>query len=70
VKSSIFLTLHHALHHALQCHRQQDNGKDIAYPVHSIVFHPVFGTFATGGGDGVINFWDGENKKRLIQISK
>ena len=22
------------------------------------------------GGDGVVNFWDGENKKRLFQISK
>lgn len=24
-----------------------------------------YGTFATGGCDGVVNYWDGENKKRL-----
>ncbi len=53
-----------------QCHRRQENGKDVAYPVHSIVFHPGYGTFATGGGDGVINFWDGDNKKRLFQIAR
>lgn len=38
--------------------------------MHSIAFHPTFGTFATGGGDGVINIWDGANKKRLFQICK
>jgi WD40 repeat protein len=40
------------------------------YPVNAIAFHPQLGTFATGGGDGVINTWDGQNKKRLVQISR
>lgn len=53
-----------------QCHRRQEDGKDIAYPVHAIAFHPDYGTFATGGGDGVVNVWDGEQKKRLFQIAK
>ncbi|KAG1679846.1 hypothetical protein FOA52_012760 [Chlamydomonas sp. UWO 241] len=56
--------------YAFKCHRSNEDGRDVAFPVHSIVFHPGFGTFATGGGDGVINLWDGENKKRLFQISK
>mmetsp|Transcript_9201 Transcript_9201/g.28010 ORF Transcript_9201/g.28010 Transcript_9201/m.28010 type:complete len:111 (+) Transcript_9201:76-408(+) len=54
----------------LQCHRSNESGQDLAFPVHAISFHPGFGTFATGGGDGVINLWDGENKKRLFQISR
>ncbi len=43
---------------------------DLSFQVHSIVFHPVLGTFATAGGDGVVNIWDGENKKRIFQISR
>jgi len=27
-----------------------------------------FGTFATGGGDGRVNIWDGRNKKRICQL--
>lgn len=40
----------------------------MVYPVHAIAFHPTYGTFATGGGDGVVNIWDGDNKKRLFQV--
>ncbi|KAK7842910.1 mitotic checkpoint protein bub3.1 [Quercus suber] len=29
-----------------------------------------YGTFATGGCDGYVNVWDGNNKKRLYQYSK
>ncbi|KAF4364400.1 hypothetical protein F8388_006977 [Cannabis sativa] len=29
-----------------------------------------YGTFATGGCDGFVNVWDGNNKKRLYQYSK
>ncbi|KAF2586071.1 hypothetical protein F2Q70_00036946 [Brassica cretica] len=29
-----------------------------------------YGTFATGGCDGFVNIWDGNNKKRLYQYSK
>lgn len=52
----------------LQCHRRMENGVDVVYPVNAITYHPVFGTFATGGGDGVVNIWDGNNKKRLFQV--
>lgn len=55
--------------YAFKCHRRNEVGRDVVYPVHAITFHPTFGTFATGGGDGVINIWDGDNKKRLFQIA-
>jgi cell cycle arrest protein BUB3 len=29
-----------------------------------------YGTFASGGGDGVVNIWDGFNKKRLRQFPR
>jgi mRNA export factor len=47
---------------AFKCHRQ--NTTEV-YSVNHICFHPHFGTFATVGGDGVINFWDKDNKQRL-----
>lgn len=28
------------------------------------------GTFATGGCDGIVNIWDGKNKKRIHQFKK
>lgn len=34
------------------------------------VFNPVYGTFLTGGGDGVVSVWDGEAKKRLYQFAR
>ncbi len=52
----------------LQCHRRNEDGRDTVYPVNAIAFHPHYGTFATGGGDGVVNIWDGSNKKRLFQV--
>jgi len=45
---------------AFKCHRQDSN----VHSVNSICFHN-FGTFATVGGDGVVNFWDKDNKQRL-----
>mmetsp|Transcript_22175 Transcript_22175/g.37899 ORF Transcript_22175/g.37899 Transcript_22175/m.37899 type:complete len:334 (+) Transcript_22175:64-1065(+) len=58
--------------YAFKCHRTADplGGPETIYPVHCIAFHPIHGTFATGGGDGVVNIWDGANKKRLFQISR
>ncbi|KXZ45500.1 hypothetical protein GPECTOR_54g242 [Gonium pectorale] len=56
--------------YAFKCHRRNENGKDTVYPVHSIAFHSGYGTFATGGGDGVICIWDGDNKKRLFQTAR
>ncbi|AEE76263.1 putative transcription factor WD40-like family [Arabidopsis thaliana] len=56
--------------YAFKCHRKSEAGRDIVYPVNSIAFHPIYGTFATGGCDGFVNIWDGNNKKRLYQYSK
>lgn len=46
---------------AFKCHRQDSN----VYPVNAIAFQEHFGTFATVGSDGVINFWDKDQKQRL-----
>ena len=36
--------------YAFKCHRQGDT----VYPVNCIAFHPLYGTFATGGCDGTV----------------
>lgn len=36
-----------------------------AYPVNSICFHPVYGTFSTAGSDGTFCYWDKDAKQRL-----
>ncbi|CAB9521414.1 Nucleoporin GLE2 [Seminavis robusta] len=46
---------------AFKCHRQENQ----VYSVNAICFHSHFGTFATVGSDGVVNFWDKDNKQRL-----
>lgn len=46
------------------------DGKDIIYPVHALAFHPVHGTFASGGGDGVVALWDGVIKRRIRQYQR
>jgi mRNA export factor len=46
---------------AFKCHRIDSN----VYAVNGICFHNQFGTFATVGSDGVVNFWDKDNKQRL-----
>ncbi|CAN6458896.1 unnamed protein product [Victoria cruziana] len=56
--------------YAFKCHRKSEAGRDTVYPVNAIAFHPIYGTFATGGCDGYVNVWDGNNKKRLYQYSK
>ncbi|KAI3917793.1 hypothetical protein MKW92_031730 [Papaver armeniacum] len=56
--------------YAFKCHRKSEAGRDTVYPVNAIAFHPIYGTFATGGCDGFVNVWDGNNKKRLYQYSK
>lgn len=55
--------------YAFKCHRRSEGGKDIVYPVNAIAFNSAYGTFATGGADGVVNIWDGANKKRLTQVA-
>jgi cell cycle arrest protein BUB3 len=57
--------------YAFKCHRvKAEDGVEHVYPVNAMAFHPLYGTFATGGGDGIINIWDGKNKKRLSQLRK
>ncbi|RKP08163.1 WD40-repeat-containing domain protein [Thamnocephalis sphaerospora] len=51
--------------YAFKCHRATVNGVDTVYPVNALAFHPIHGTFATGGGDGGVSVWDGMNKKRV-----
>jgi mRNA export factor len=35
------------------------------YSVNAIAFQNQYGTFATVGSDGVVTFWDKDNKQRL-----
>ena len=39
--------------YAFKCHRRND----LVFPVNSIEFHPKYGTFATGGGDGTVGMY-------------
>ena len=50
---------------AFKCHRSIVDGVDVAYPVNAIAFHPVHGTFATGGADGLVHVWDPLKRKRV-----
>jgi len=56
--------------YAFKCHRQNVDGQDIVYPVHALAYHPVHGTFATGGGDGIVALWDAVAKRRIRQYQK
>jgi len=51
---------------AFKCHRQDNQ----VYSVNAIAFQKGFGTFATVGADGVVNFWDKDNKQRLKGFEK
>ncbi|SCU83737.1 LAFA_0D05380g1_1 [Lachancea sp. 'fantastica'] len=60
---------------SFKCHRVQQPAtgpaggrsttESLVYPVNSIVFHPVYGTFATAGSDGTFHFWDKNQRHRL-----
>ncbi len=57
--------------YAFKCHRQTSpEGVDVVYPVNALAFHPVHGTFASGGGDGIVALWDGVAKRRIRQYQK
>ncbi|KAG7666075.1 GLE2 [[Candida] subhashii] len=45
--------------------RSSANSESQAYPVNSIAFHPIYGTFSTAGSDGTFCFWDKDAKQRL-----
>lgn len=61
--------------YAFKCHRQpaqpaadgSGEVEDVVHPVHAVCFHPVHGTFATAGSDGVVSMWDVRAKKRVKQ---
>uniref|UniRef100_A0A7S4AS35 Anaphase-promoting complex subunit 4 WD40 domain-containing protein n=1 Tax=Pseudo-nitzschia australis TaxID=44445 RepID=A0A7S4AS35_9STRA len=53
--------------YAFKCHRDTNSG--LVYPVNAIEFHPKHRhTFATGGCDGTVVLWDGQNKKKLTAL--
>jgi cell cycle arrest protein BUB3 len=59
--------------YAFKCHRQSspDNPNvDVVYPVNALAFHPVHGTFASGGGDGLVALWDAVAKRRIRQYQR
>lgn len=56
--------------YAFKCHRQAADDVDVVFPVNALAFHPVHGTFASGGGDGVVALWDGIAKRRIRQYQK
>ncbi|KAF2083648.1 mitotic checkpoint protein-like protein BUB3 [Saccharata proteae CBS 121410] len=56
--------------YAFKCHRQAIDGVDTVYPVNALAFHPVHGTFASGGGDGMVALWDGVQKRRIRQYQR
>ncbi|CAK3877478.1 mitotic checkpoint BUB3 [Lecanosticta acicola] len=69
--------------YAFKCHREKttvtsagENGGeeektvDIVYPVNAVAFHPSHGSFATGGGDGIVALWDAKNKRRIRAYPK
>ena len=59
-----------AQRYAFKCHRIAVGGEETAHPVNALAFHPAHGTFASGGGDGLVNVWDGVNKKRICQYKR
>ncbi|KAI9362935.1 WD40-repeat-containing domain protein [Zopfochytrium polystomum] len=58
------------LKYAFKCHRQKIEGLDTVYPVNAIAYHPIHGTFVSGGGDSFVCIWDGFNRKRLKSFPK
>lgn len=56
--------------YAFKCHRvKDDKDTEVVHPVNAVAFHPVYGTFATGGSDGGVCVWDAQAKKRLWKLN-
>lgn len=55
--------------YAFKCHRKEVDGVDVVYPIHAVAFHPMYGTFATCGGDAHCALWDPVAKKRIRQYA-
>lgn len=52
--------------YSFRCHRVDG----LAFPVNCIAHNSRYGSFATGGGDGHVAFWDGEARKRIAQYPR
>ena len=63
---------HNRRTYSFKCHRIKNKAKgtEDVYPVNAIAFHPIHGTFATGGCDGFVYTWDGNAKKRLAHFAR
>ena len=55
--------------YAFKCHRQKAGNTQTLYPVNAVVFNKQYGSFATGGADGYVYFWDYENKRKIASLS-
>lgn len=55
--------------YAFKCHRREVDGVDVVYPIHAMAFHPLYGTFASAGGDAHCALWDPVAKKRIRQYA-
>ncbi|XXG44396.1 hypothetical protein AAC387_Pa01g4216 [Persea americana] len=53
-----------------RCRPKAKDGCHRMVAVNDIVFHPRYGTFATGDNDGYAIIWDGQNRKRLIELQR
>lgn len=51
---------------SFKCHRLDG----LAFPVNCIAHNSKYGSFATGGGDGHVSFWDGDARKRIAQYPR
>ncbi|KAI9025822.1 mitotic checkpoint protein BUB3-like protein [Phycomyces nitens] len=56
--------------YAFKSHRQTINDTEVVYPVNALAFHPIYGTFASGGSDCVVSIWDGVHRKRTRQFPR
>ncbi|XP_055331051.1 mitotic checkpoint protein BUB3-like [Paramacrobiotus metropolitanus] len=56
--------------YAFKCHRAKEGNMEMIYPVNALAVHPVHGTMASGGSDGVVNVWDVAHKKRMSQFRR
>ncbi|KAI8339701.1 WD40-repeat-containing domain protein [Chlamydoabsidia padenii] len=56
--------------YAFKSNSKVSGDREIFYPVNSLSFHPIYGTFASGGSDGLVNVWDPVNQRRVRNFSK
>lgn len=61
-----------------KCHKVEEKSnnswnaskKNVLYPVHDVQFHPVAkGFVSTVGGDGMMYFWDYQQKNKIKTLN-